>query len=94
MHCCACNTEVSLSAGERIGFRDECSHCGTDLHSCRNCLHHDATAYNECREPNSERVSDRDRGNRCDYFSPSEREGGSDDSRKDALSAVESLFKK
>ena len=94
MHCSACNAETPLSAGERIGFRDECSRCGSDLHTCKNCVHHDATAYNECREPNSERVSDRERANRCDYFSPSEREGGSDDSQKGALSELDALFKK
>ena len=94
MHCSACNAEVSLAAGERIGFRDECSRCGADLHTCKNCIHHDPSAYNECREPNSERVSDRERGNRCDYFSPSQREGGSDDSREQALSDLDGLFKK
>ena len=94
MHCSACNAETSLSAGERIGFRDDCSRCGSDLHICKNCVHHDTTAYNECREPNSERVSDRERANRCDYFSPSEREGGSDDSQKGAPSELDALFKK
>ena len=94
MHCSACNAEVPLAAGERIGFRDECSRCGADLHTCKNCVHPDRSAYNECREPNSERVSDRERGNRCDYFSPSEREGGSDGPRKDGLSDLDALFRK
>lgn len=94
MHCSACNALVPLAAGERIGFRDECSRCGADLHTCRNCLHHDPMAYNECREPNSERVGDRARGNRCDYFSASDREGGSDDARRQARSDLEALFKK
>ena len=94
MHCSACNAEVPLAAGERIGFRDECSRCGADVHTCKNCVHHDPSAYNECREPNSERVSDRERGNRCDYFSPSGREGGSDDQREQALSGLDALFRK
>lgn len=94
MHCFACNAETPLAAGEQLGFRDECGHCGGDLHCCRNCRHHDPSAYNECREPNSERVSDRERGNRCDYFNASEREGGSDDGRQQALSNLDDLFKK
>ncbi len=94
MHCSACNAEVPLAAGERIGFRDECSRCGADIHTCKNCVHHDPSAYNECREPNSERVSDRERGNRCDYVSPSGREGGSDDDREQALSGLDALFRK
>ena len=94
MHCSACNAEVPLAAGERIGFRDECSRCGADLHTCKNCVHHDPSAYNECREPNSERVSDRERANRCDYFRPSEQQGGSDDPRKQALTDLDGLFRK
>jgi hypothetical protein len=94
MRCAACNTETPLAAGERIGFRDECNHCGADLHTCHNCAHHDPSAYNECREPNAERVSDRERANRCDYFSASGREGGSDDPRSKALSDLDTLFKK
>ena len=94
MRCFACNAEVRLAAGERIGFRDECDGCGGDLHCCRNCTHHDPGAYNECREPSSERVSDRERGNSCDYFSPTEREGGSGDERQEALADLGSLFKK
>ena len=94
MHCSLCKTAVPLAAGERIGFRDECSRCSADLHTCHNCTHHDASAYNECREPNSERVSNRERANRCDYFSPSLQEGGSDRTRKQALSALGDIFKK
>ena len=94
MHCFACNAEAPLAAGEYLGFRDECSRCGGDLHCCRNCRHHDPSAYNECREPNSERVSDRERGNRCDYFNPTGREGGSDDDRQHALADLGDLFKK
>jgi hypothetical protein len=94
MQCSACNAAVSLGAGGRVGFRDECSQCRADLHTCGNCLHHDPNAYNECRESNSERVSERERANRCDYFSPAERQGGSDDSRQQGLSDLADLFDK
>ena len=94
MRCFACNTEVTLAAGERIGFRDECSHCGVDLHACRNCLHHDPSAYNECRESSSERVSERERANRCDYFSPGGAVGGTRDGTSQATTDLEALFKK
>ena len=61
---------------------------------CRNCAHHDPSAYNECREPLAERVSDRERANRCDYFSAGERSGGSGEARNEALNDLEGLFKK
>jgi hypothetical protein len=94
MHCFACNGTHELASGERIGFRDSCAHCGTDLHACRNCLHHDPSAYNECREPNTERVSERERANRCDYFSPTDAEGSDGSAREGSLQALDSLFKK
>ena len=37
---------------------------------CLNCRFHDPNAYNECRESSAERVRERDRANRCEYFSP------------------------
>lgn len=95
MRCFACNAEIPLAAGERVGFRDTCAACGADVHACRNCVHHDPSAYNECREPNAERVGDRERSNRCDYFAPG---GGGDDAVARAQSAarseLEKLFKK
>jgi hypothetical protein len=57
-------------------------------------VHHDPSAYNECRESNAERVSDRERANRCDYFSPTDAEGGDGSAREGSLSALDSLFKK
>jgi len=95
MRCFACETPVELAAGERVGFRDSCSRCSADLHVCRNCAHHDPGAYNECREPNTERVGDRERANRCDWFSPGEGGGGVVASqRQGALSDLDALFKK
>ena len=71
MRCIQCKASITLQAGEKIGFRATCDSCDADLHSCLQCTHHDTTAYNECREPMAERVQTRDRGNYCDYFSPS-----------------------
>ncbi len=85
-----------LAAGERVGFRDTCASCDADLHSCHNCAHHDPAAYNECRESSAERVSVRDRANRCDYFAPAERRGDGRAGREKqaARSALDDLFKK
>jgi hypothetical protein len=95
MHCHACDAEIGLSGGDRIGFSDGCEACGADLHTCLNCLHHDASAYNECRESSAERVADRVRGNRCEYFTPGEGRGGAGArARSAALDDLEGLFKK
>jgi hypothetical protein len=92
MHCAACGTGIELASGERVGFRDECPACHADLHSCRNCTHHDPGAYNECREPGTERVADRERANRCDWFGPSRAEGPPADPKPDARAALDALF--
>jgi len=65
--CYHCQKEIELSG--RAGRKDTCSYCGADLHCCRNCKFYDESAHNQCKEPNSEWVPDRERGNFCDYFS-------------------------
>ena len=97
--CNACHFAIELASGERIGFRDTCSACSADLHSCHNCAHHDPNAHNECRESSSERVGDRERANRCDYFTVGDRTATDADDRQQlakngAKSALDDLFKK
>ncbi len=60
---------AAIEARDRIGRRDACLACGSDLHCCRNCRFHDPTMNNECREPQAERQVDKERGNFCDWFS-------------------------
>ena len=94
MHCHSCNAEHDLGAGERIGFRDDCERCGADLHTCTNCRHYDPSAYNECHESSAERVLDKERANRCDWFSAGDSTGGDGSAKSSALSDLEGLFKK
>ena len=94
MRCHACRFEVVLASGESVGYREACARCGADLHVCLNCAHHDPAAYNECRESSAERVLDRDRANRCDYFRPGAGEGQGVDPRKQAIASLDALFKK
>lgn len=95
VRCHGCGAERELAASERIGFREACESCDRDLHVCLNCRFHDPSAYNECRESNAERVGDRDRANRCDYFSAGDRGGpGVADEQGAARSPLDALFKK
>jgi hypothetical protein len=59
----------NIGALERVGRRDTCLHCGTDLHCCSNCAFYDPAYNNQCREPQAERQVDKQVGNFCDYFS-------------------------
>jgi len=92
--CQACQTEIPLAAGESVGFRDVCDRCRSDLHICLNCSHYDTTAYNECRESSAERMLDKDRANRCEYFRPTDHVGEAGEEREDAITNLENLFKK
>jgi len=95
MRCFSCGQDRPLASGERVGFRDTCDRCGADLHVCRNCAHHDPAAYNECRESGAERVGDRERANRCDWFTPGEGGGGEAfAAAQRARQDLDSLFKK
>ena len=95
MNCFACGRAVEVASGERVGFRDECEHCSADLHVCRNCAHHDPAAYNECRESSAERVDDRERANRCEWFRPGTADARARGEEHDpARSALDALFKK
>lgn len=91
--CHFCGSELDMEG--RVGRRDQCPFCGRDLHICLNCRFYDPGAYNQCHEPQAERVVDKERSNFCDYFSF--REAGAPDDRKghkNARDTLEKLFKK
>ena len=93
LNCFQCGTEMTF--GSLPGRRDECPKCGADVHACRNCAHYDRSAYNECREPQADRVQEKDRANFCDHFTPRAPGGGPAlDPAKDLRAAAEALFKK
>lgn len=94
MLCHGCQHEISIPSGESIGFREACDGCQMDLHVCLNCAHYDASAYNECRESSAERILDKDRANRCDYFRPAEAGQQASHTGRDAMTELENLFKK
>lgn len=60
-----------------------------------NCAHYDPGAYNACRETQAERVGDRERANRCDYYAPADEGAVSGVGEEAAARArLEALFKK
>ncbi len=64
--CYRCGTPVATV--ERIGRRDTCWQCGSDLHCCRNCAFHDPAYHNQCQETQAERQVDKEAGNFCEFF--------------------------
>lgn len=96
MVCWKCSAATEVKPGERIGTRDECTRCGADLHSCRNCQFYDRSKSNQCSEPQAEWVRDKEAANYCDYFQPSSRAANrvaEPSSAQDAKKKFDSLFR-
>jgi hypothetical protein len=92
IRCSQCGNPVSAD----IGFDSRCQRCGTDLHSCSQCVSFDPGSRFECMDPAlTARVSPKNARNGCTLFSPRttvERETTAprtDDARK----AFDDLFK-
>jgi len=64
--CFSCHTENIFV--DRVGFRDTCVHCFSDLHVCKTCQFYDPKVYNECQEPSADRVKDKEKNNFCDFY--------------------------
>lgn len=77
----------------KVGRRDECFSCKADLHVCKNCSFYDSKVYNECKEPSSDVVKEKERANYCDFFQASSK-GAVGDEKVKLRSAAEALFKK
>jgi hypothetical protein len=94
--CRACGGE--LPARERVGRRDVCPTCGADLHACRQCVFYEPGIYNECREPQAERVLDKTRANFCDFYAPGRAAAGAGrppgEGTGGARAELEALFRK
>lgn len=81
---------------EKVFRNDTCNTCGSDVHCCLNCTDYGETFPNQCREPQAEKVSVKDRRNYCDYFRL--REGKpllpSKDRAAEARRKLDELFRK
>jgi hypothetical protein len=81
-----------LQLTDVVGRLDTCPKCKHDLHSCLQCRFYDEKAYHQCREPQADWVSDKEKGNFCDYF-----EFGKEvkkEKEQDPRAKLEALFKK
>lgn len=66
VRCARCGNLV----GAAIGFDTRCSRCGSDLHTCAQCVHFDTSARFECRQAIPARIAPKDAKNACTLFDP------------------------
>jgi hypothetical protein len=93
--CHRCGRELQLPA--KIARTDGCPHCYSDLKCCLNCALHDPGANNQCREPQAEWQTDKEKANFCEFFEFRETAtglGGAAPGRERARAALDALFKK
>ena len=90
MNCVRCGAVLPSPPSSR---RDSCFRCGADLHACVQCLFYSPGAYNDCREPQADRVTEKERANFCDWFKPG---SGAQafPGKEDARAKLDALFKK
>ena len=55
-----------------LSRQDECPECSVYLHVCRMCKNFDPSVPRQCREDGAEDVTEKERVNFCDWFSPSD----------------------
>jgi hypothetical protein len=86
----------SLEFREKVFRNDTCPSCGSDIYCCLNCMEYDESASDQCREPQAEKVSVKDRRNFCEYFNLDEksRSASARDKAAEARRKLEALFKK
>ncbi len=88
------NCGAALTALD-YGRADSCRKCGRDTRVCKNCFFYDPVTHNECREPQADRVVDKERANFCDYFRARDAGAGAQATSRDSMrAAAEALFKK
>ncbi|MSP63265.1 MAG: hypothetical protein EXR72_23570 [Myxococcales bacterium] len=94
-HSCGNEQIFEVKVGVKVGRRDSCPHCGSDLHVCKNCRLYDPAIHNQCREPEAAFIRARDESNFCMHFDFKDSDGIQQDSGVvDAKAKLDALFKK
>ena len=93
-HSCGNEQIFEVKVGVKVGRRDSCPHCGSDLHVCKNCQHFDPNVHNQCKEPEAAFIRDRAEANFCTHFYFRDSEAWKvDKSADDAKKKLAALFK-
>ncbi len=93
MRCYRCGHEIHIQ--DRVGRQETCPQCGVSLHCCYNCRFYDPSAYHQCRETETDYVSDKASANFCDYFEPGNAKTSPKTDRADeARKKLDQLFQK
>ena len=91
--CYACKKHLDIEQRQKISRQEECVFCRANLRCCRMCGYYSKNVYNECHEPNAERILDKERVNFCSYFEIRRGADSENTEKKNQTDAASSLFK-
>jgi len=89
--CTFCGSSIEIEG--RVGRRDECTKCHRDLHACLQCSLYDRTYHNQCRETQSQCISDKESSNFCEHFQFGRDSKNEDKEVEDSKKKLDELFK-
>ncbi len=89
--CFSCNNAIESDVRPARG--DTCPGCDADVKVCLNCAFFDEGAYNECHEPQAERIVDKDVSNFCEFFNFNDSVEEKSKEEFDDLEDLKDLFK-
>lgn len=92
--CHKCGNELSDTYKVMVSRSDTCTQCMADIRCCKNCQFYDVKAYNDCREPMADRITDKEKANFCDFFKIVSASNDAEKQRQDQLAKAMALFKK
>jgi hypothetical protein len=69
--CYRCGTSLA-ALSLPLSRQDACPECSVHLHVCRMCRNYDPAVPGQCREDDAEDVTEKERLNFCDWFTPGE----------------------
>ena len=92
--CAQCGAVLTILS-QPVG---QCSKCGFELHSCKQCTYFDPSSRFECMQPVQERVAKKDGRNDCEFYAISVRlekqtSSGTASTPDAARKAFDNLFK-
>jgi hypothetical protein len=93
-NCYKCTKALPDTYNILVSRSDSCPFCSADIRCCRNCHFYDPNSYNECKESNAERITEKEKANFCDYFKLGDNGKDLEKQRQDALAKAAALFKK
>ena len=91
--CYKCHEPLEMSAGSKVHRSEKCPHCASSIYCCKMCIFYDPLSYNECREPNAERILEKEKTNFCDFYHIEQKDNNKNNNDQ-MLSKANALFKK